>query len=141
MRTAVFIYVAIDVVCVALGMGVPVLCILLGFGVGWFVVHELWRGHGSTDLQRLMRRVFEYGILSVSVTLAIMLLIWGRMFALLFRPDTDYANLGIPLILYDPKWSLVGWLILMILISPGLQLLTTVFSAYVTIQRKGLPHE
>ena len=130
------IYVGLDLMCVVLGMGVPVLCIILGFVVGWFVVIRLWEEHGHANLQGLMRRTLKYSILSMLVTLAIMLVIWGRMFVLLFHTSTDYANLGIPLILYDPKLSFVGWLILMIFISPGLQLLTTIFAAYVTILGK-----
>ncbi|UCF71203.1 MAG: hypothetical protein JSW49_02690 [candidate division WOR-3 bacterium] len=136
LRTAGLIYIACDLMFVILGMGVPILCIILGFIVGWFVVIRLWEEHGHADLQGLMRRTLKYSILSVLVTFAVMLVIWGRMFVLLFHTSTDYANLGIPLILYDPKLSFVGWLILMIFISPGLQLLTTIFAACVTIQRK-----
>ncbi len=65
-----------------------------------------------------------------------MIIIWGRMSLLLFDPNTDYANLGIPLIFYDPKLSFIGWLILMIFVSPALQLLTTIFAAYINIQKK-----
>ncbi len=136
LRTAVLIYMACDLMFIILGMGVPILCIMLGFFVGWFVVIRLWEEHGYADLQRLMHRTLKYSILSVLVTFAVMLLIWGRMFVLLFHASTDYVNIGIPLILYDPKSSFVGWLILMIFISPGLQLLMTIFAAYVTIQRK-----
>ncbi|UCD19383.1 MAG: hypothetical protein JSU64_08210 [candidate division WOR-3 bacterium] len=136
LRTAGLIYAACDLIFIILGMGVPVLCIILGFIVGWFVVIRLWEEHGYADLQGLMRRTLKYGVLSVLVTFAVMLVIWGRMFVLLFHASTDYVNVGIPLILYEPKLSFVGWLILMIFISPGLQLLTTIFAAYVTIQRK-----
>ncbi len=52
---------------------------------------------------------------------------------MLFDPGTDYVNFGIPMILYDPKLSFVGWLILMIVLSPFLQLLTTIFAAYLTL--------
>ena len=48
-------------------------------------------------------------------------------------PTADFANFGIPMILYDPKISFVGWLILMIFISPFLQLLTTLFSSHLTL--------
>jgi len=133
-RTAGLIYVAIDIMCVALGMGVPVLCIFLGFVVGWFVVAQLSKEH--SDMHELFHRTWKYSLLSVAVTFAIMVVIWGRMFVLPFYAHTDYANLGIPLILYEPKLSFIGWLILMIFISPCLQLLTTIFAAYITIQRK-----
>lgn len=133
-RTAGLIYVVSDIICIGLGMGVPVLCIFLGFVVGWFVVRKLSREAG--DLHRLLQRTLKYSVLSVALTFAIMLIVWGRMFLLLFDQNTDYVNLGIPLILYDPKLSLVGWLVLMIFVSPALQLLTTIFAAYITIQKR-----
>jgi hypothetical protein len=133
-RTAGLIYVVVDIVCIGLGMGVPVLCIFLGFVVGWFVVGQLSKE--AMALHRLFQRTLKHSLLSVALTFAIMLIIWGRMFLLLFDPNADYANLGIPLILYDPKLSFIGWLILMIFVSPALQLLTTIFAAYITIQRK-----
>ena len=136
LKTAGLIYAVSDIVCVALGMGVPVFCIFLGFVVGWVIVWQLSRESG--DLRRLFRRTWKYSLLSVAVTFAIMLIIWGRMLVLLFDPNTDYANFGIPLILYDPKLSFIGWLILMVLVSPALQLLTTIFAAYITIQKKVL---
>ncbi|OGJ72673.1 hypothetical protein A2454_02600 [Candidatus Peribacteria bacterium RIFOXYC2_FULL_55_14] len=40
---------------------------------------------------------------------------------------------GHPFILYDPEASFIGWLVLMIILSPFLQLLTTIFAAYVTL--------
>jgi hypothetical protein len=49
---------------------------------------------------------------------------------MLFDPLTDFADFGIPMILYDPRVSFVGWLVLMIVISPFLQLLTTVFASH-----------
>lgn len=136
LKTTGLIYAVSDIICVALGMGVPVFCIFLGFVVGWFIVWQLSREPGN--LHRLFQRTWKYSLLSVAFTLAIMLIIWGRMFALLFDPNTDYANFGIPLILYDPKLSFIGWLILMIFVSPALQLLTTIFAAYITIQKKVL---
>jgi len=136
LKTTCLIYAVSDIICVALGMGVPVFCIFLGFVVGWFIVWQLSREPGN--LHRLFQRTWKYSLLSVAFTLAIMLIIWGRMFALLFDPNTDYANFGIPLILYDPKLSFIGWLILMIFVSPALQLLTTIFAAYITIQKKVL---
>jgi hypothetical protein len=61
-----------------------------------------------------------------------MTLIWGNTARMLLDPAADFANFGIPLILYEPKVSFVGWLVLMIFISPFLQLLTTLFASHVT---------
>jgi hypothetical protein len=62
-----------------------------------------------------------------------MVVIWGRTVLMLFDPAADFNNFGHPFILYDPKTSFIGWLILMILISPFLQLLTTIFASFVTL--------
>jgi hypothetical protein len=59
--------------------------------------------------------------------------IWGRTSILLLGENTDFADFGHPMILYDPKISFIGWLVLMIVISPLLQLLTSVFSSYLTV--------
>jgi hypothetical protein len=59
--------------------------------------------------------------------------LWGPTAKLLFDPQADLVNFGIPLILYDPRASFVGWLVLMIAISPFLQLLTTLFGAHLTL--------
>jgi hypothetical protein len=37
------------------------------------------------------------------------------------------------MILYEPRASFIGWLVLMILISPVLQMLTTLFGSYLTL--------
>ena len=55
------------------------------------------------------------------------------MVPLAFDSGYDFENFGVPLILYEPRASFVGWLVLMILVSPFLQLLTTVFASYVTL--------
>jgi len=52
---------------------------------------------------------------------------------MLWNPNVNFANLGIPLILYDPKISFIGWIILMVFISPFLQLFTTVFASHVAL--------
>jgi hypothetical protein len=54
---------------------------------------------------------------------------------MIWDPKADLANFGIPLILYDPKMSFIGWLILMIVISPFLQLMSAVFTAFITLMR------
>jgi hypothetical protein len=59
--------------------------------------------------------------------------IWGRTIPMLFDPTADFQNFGHPFILYDPKLSFIGWLVLMIFISPFLQLLTTIFGSYLTL--------
>jgi hypothetical protein len=64
-----------------------------------------------------------------------MLAIWGTTIPMLFDPTVDLANFGHPMLLFDPRASFIGWLILMIIISPILQLMTTIFSAFITLMR------
>jgi len=47
--------------------------------------------------------------------------------------DHILANFGIPLILYEPRASFIVWLILMIVISPFLQFLMTLFGAQLAL--------
>jgi hypothetical protein len=44
------------------------------------------------------------------------------------------------MILYDPTASFVGWLVLMIAVSPFLQLLTTVFGSHLTLMVRLQPN-
>ena len=114
-----------------IGMGVPVLNILFGFVVGWY---------GTRRAQALYRvrkkrlpKIFIYSLFCAGVTLAIMLAIWGRTIPIIFDPAADLANFGHPMILFDPRISFIGWLVLMIVISPFLQLMASIFSAFVTL--------
>ncbi|MCK5567651.1 MAG: hypothetical protein KAI62_07050 [Actinomycetia bacterium] len=112
-------------------MGVPVLNILFGFVVGWY---------GTRRAQALYRvrkkrlpKIFIYSLFCAGVTLAIMLAIWGRTIPMIFDPAADLANFGHPMILFDPRISFIGWLVLMIVISPFLQLMASIFSAFITL--------
>jgi len=130
-KWAVFtVYVALDVVCVGMGMGVPIFCIALGFPVGWYIAARVLRS--TSDLGSVLKRTVVQGTLTSAVTFAIMALIWGSVAPMLLDPTSDFANFGIPMILYEPKVSFVGWLVLMIFVSPFLQLLTTLFASHVT---------
>jgi hypothetical protein len=62
-----------------------------------------------------------------------MIIIWGPTVSILFEPGRDLANTGVPMILYEPMPSFIGWIVLMILISPVLQLLTTLFGSHLAL--------
>jgi hypothetical protein len=124
------VYVVLDVVCVGMGMGVPIFCIVLGFPVGWYIAIRAVRS--TSNLGPVLKRTVIQATLTSAVTFAIMVLIWGNTARMLLDPAADFANFGIPMILYEPKVSFVGWLVLMIFISPFLQLLTTLFASHVT---------
>jgi len=130
-KWAVFVaFVAIDVICVGMGMGVPIFCIGLGFPLGWYIAARAVRS--TSDLGVVLKRTVVQATLTSAVTFAIMALLWGNAARMLLDPTADFANFGIPMILYEPKISFVGWLVLMIFISPFLQLLTTLFASHVT---------
>jgi hypothetical protein len=125
------LYILIDVICVGMGMGVPFFCILLGIPVGWFLV--LYVTTRTTDVREVLWKVLIYAAIAAGITIVGMLIIWVPFGALLFEPGNDLSAAGMPLILYQPRASLIGWLALMIIISPVMQLLTTLFGAYLTL--------
>jgi hypothetical protein len=127
------VYVVVDVLCVGFMMGVPILCIPLGFIVGWYVTRRLTAA--GDNLGEILRRILKYAIVTSLVTFVMMAAIWGPCVSMLFDPKVDLRHFGIPQILYTPKASFIGWLVLMIAISPLLQLLATVSAAYLTLTR------
>lgn len=128
-------YIIIDVLCVGAGMGVPIFCILLGFPAGWYIAGRSMVRYHDSDL--ILRNILSSSVMTSAFTFLMMIIIWGRMIPMLFDPFSDFNNFGHPFILYDPKTSFIGWLVLMIFISPILQLLTTVFASHLTLIRKG----
>ena len=125
------IFIFLDMLCIGMGMGVPIFCILFGFPVGWFIVIYIISNVRSAPL--VFRKVLNYALLTSAVTFFGMLLVWGPTFAYLFDPSKDLANFGAPMILYEPLASFIGWQVLMILISPFLQFLITLFGAYLAL--------
>lgn len=130
-KITLLIFAFLDLFCVGMGMGVPFFCIFLGFLIGWYIVKRLTRY--NENQKDIFKKVFKYAIITSLFTFMVMAILWGPAIKLLFTPGYEFKNFGIPLILFDPKVSFIGWLVLMIVISPFLQLLTTVFSAYLTL--------
>ncbi len=130
-KIAVAIFVVADLLCVAMGMGVPLLCILFGFFVGWYIAKRATVT--TANVKDVLKEVLVQAIVTSAFTFVVMSAIWGRTIPMLFDPHADFQNFGHPFILYDPKISFIGWLVLMMLVSPFLQLLTTVFGSYLTL--------
>ena len=130
-RLALGIFLFLDLICVGMGMGVPIFCILFGFVVGWYNVKRVTTSQSQT--LTVLRKLLLYAGITSAFTFVVMAVLWGRWALILFDSSTDYSNLGIPMILFDPKASFIGWLILMIFISPFLQLLTTLFVSMLTL--------
>ena len=128
----VLIYIAICIILAGIGMGVPILNILSGFLIGWFAAlraEKLYRYMGQR-----MSRVLLYCGICAAITLGVMLAIWAQTIPMAFAPLTELKNFGHPMILFEPRISFIGWLVLMIIISPFLQLLTSIFSAFLAMR-------
>jgi len=133
-----FAFVVMDIFCMGLGMGVPFFNILFGFLLGWYLIK--WISIGTSEMKDILKRLLFYSSITAGVTFFIMLLIWGWSVKFLFATEAEMLNFGVPQILFEPRMSLIAWLVLMILISPFLQLLTTVFAGNLTLlwlNRKG----
>jgi hypothetical protein len=131
MGLALAIFVFLDAICAGLGMGVPVFCILFGLPVGWYITRRITIHPLNTE--QMLSKMLLGAVLTSAFTFAGMVLLWGRCILMLFDPAADLANFGIPLILYEPVASFVGWLVLMIVISPFLQVLMTLFGSHLTL--------
>lgn len=118
----------LNVFAIGLGMGVPFFAILLGLVVGWWYARHMEPVSASApDVMRaaLGALLGAAGALA-AVTFVLMLVIWGGAIPSAFDPSFDAARWGIPLILYKAQASLIGWLVLMIVISPALQFMAVV---------------
>ena len=132
-KTVVILFILIDIICVGAGMGVPIFCILLGFPLGWYITQRITTS--TEQLYQKYYKIFKFSLLAAIFTFILMLVVWGRTIPKFFDPSYDFPNFGHPNILYDPKISFIGWHILMIIISPFLQLLTTIFAVFITLIR------
>ncbi len=124
-------YTAIDILCAGAGMGVPVICILLGLPLGRHIAKKYLERENT--IKEAGREILRLSFKAAAVTLLLMAVIWGRAVFLLFDPNADIINFGHPMILFEPRASLIGWLVLMIIVSPVLQALMTVFAALSTL--------
>ena len=127
------IFVILDIFCVGLGMGVPFFCILFGFPVGWYSAKRIIINANREKVDFILKKTLHYALVTSIFTFLVMTILWGRTVPMFFDPNMDFVNFGIPFILYDPKLSFIGWMFLMIFISPFLQLLTTIFASYLIL--------
>lgn len=132
-KTTFIVYIVLDVLFAGMGMGVPFFCILMGFPVGWYLAKRLTLDRENRS--NVLNEILKYALYTSLFTFILMLVIWGPVSTMLLDPAADFVNFGIPLILYDPKISFIGWILLMIFISPFLQLLCTIFASNVTLWR------
>ena len=129
--TPLLVFGLLDLFTVGVGMGVPIFAIGLGFVVGWFFPSILL--NVSSNLRQLLRLCLTAACLTSGFTFLLMLIIWGPVSLMLFDPSADIANFGIPMILYEPTASFIGWIVLMIFISPFLQATSSIFASSIRL--------
>lgn len=123
----------LNMLSIGMGMGVPFFTILLGFPLGWYFARRAdLAGGGAVPA---MRRVLRWSGFVMLFSVVILAVIWLPTARMLFDPAADLANFGIPMILYGPKASFIGWIVLMVLVSPLLQGLAALGAAYITFMR------
>ena len=113
-----FVIGVLDVFAIGFGMGVPIFAILLGFPVGWWLARQRAGEGVSRDS---MRAALVWASLLAAVSFVVLAVVWGPLVPNAFDPEFDTKAFGIPLILYTSQASMIGWLTLMIVISPVLQ--------------------
>jgi hypothetical protein len=133
LKAFIILYIVIDIICVGAGMGVPIFCILSGFPLGWYITKRV--SASAEQLYQKYYKIFMSSLFAAIFTFVVMLIVWGSAILIHIHSESDIQNFGHPNILYDPKTSFIGWLILMIIISPFLQLLTTIFAAFIALIR------
>ena len=130
-RTRVVLFVVLDVVSIGMGMGVPFFTILLGIPVGWFTARRQ-----RLPLPEAMRKCFRVALSTSAVSLVFLGIIWLPWAPTAWAPEAELLQTGIPMILFDPRASFVGWIALMVVVSPTLQVLTTLSASYVVLMRQ-----
>ena len=124
-QIAIFLF--LELLSIAMGMGIPIFTILFGFLLGLFIPRII---PTDTELSsKYLASMLRAALISSTLTLMIMALIWLPTLKWLFDSTRDLSNFGIPMILYSPRASFIGWIILMVLISPFLQFLMTLFGS------------
>ena len=121
------LFLAGEIITVGMGMGLPVITILFGFLVGLFLLGLI--KSPAEIIPQYLGSLMKTALITSGLSMMILAVIWLPTLKWLFDPTPDLANFGIPMILYTPRASFIGWIILMVLISPFLQFLMTLFGS------------
>jgi hypothetical protein len=123
----IVLFLLLELLSIAMGMGVPFFTILFGFIVGLYIPRII---PPALELSpQYLGSLLRAALTTSAITVVIMAGIWLPPLNWLFDPTLDVSNFGIPMILYTPRASFIGWIILMVLISPFLQFLMTLFGS------------
>ena len=128
-RLAFVVFIILDILSIGMGMGVPILTILFGFLVGWYLPLYLEFPEQVSEIS--MKKLLKASLVTATVSMAILGAIWLPALSWLADPTRDFVQFGMPLIFFEPRVSFIGWIILMVVISPFLQFLMTIFGAVV----------
>lgn len=123
----IIFYLFIDILATGFGMGIPIINIIFGFVVGWYIARRV--SIMGLSFRWVLRKILIWCILTACFTVLLMLIIWGPTVRMIFDPAANIENFGIPMILYEPLASFIGWILLMVVISPFLQFLMSIFGA------------
>lgn len=118
----------VDVFAIGLGMGVPVFAIVLGAPVGWWFAR---RQCVEAPLRETARALALAGAALATVSFVALAVVWGPSLHLAFGPDVSASEYGIPLIFYGERASMIGWFVLMLVVSPLAQFMTVVAAGVV----------
>ncbi len=136
-KAAVALFVVLDVLTIGpMGMGVPFFTILLGFPVGWFAA----RRRRALPVREAMRGCYSVALSTSGLSMAVLAALWLPWLPAAWGTEGELIQTGIPMILYGPRASFIGWIALMVVVSPVLEVLTTLASSYVTLMREPAKH-
>ena len=120
-------FVLLDVLAIGAGMGVAIFAIAFGVPVVWMLPAFL--GVRPPYPPRDLVAIVLGAALTSGVSFVLLAALWLPSLRMLRDPAANYAQFGMPLLLYEPLPSFIGWIVLMVVISPILQVLTTLFGA------------
>jgi hypothetical protein len=123
-RLSFGLFVILDLLSIGMGMGVPFFTILLGFPAGWLLPQYF--GFPAEITKDSLKMLLKAAGITSAVSMLVLGLIWLPSLSWLFEPGRDLAQYGMPLILFEPLASFIGWIAIMVLVSPFLQFLMTI---------------
>lgn len=129
----------LDVVAIGLGMGVPIFAVLFGLPLGWYfggvsigtrrMRDQLRPSEVSRlPLLTLRRPVVQSAGVALATTL-VLGVVWLPQLPSVFDTALSAHDWGIPLVLFGSQASKIGWMALMLVISPLLQFMAAVTGA------------
>lgn len=131
----------LDVFSIGFGMGVPVFTIALGFPVGWYLAGARMKALrdeaepeavDAVPVASLKTLLTQAAALTL-VTFVVLAVIWAPQLPIVFDSSQQAREWGIPLILYTSQASKIGWMVLMLAISPLAQFMAVLMGAYLRL--------